>query len=273
LSRCVDELLKRGLDDWIQAAEVAGIVKSVGSVATEREIRDLALDLIRDVIERGLMKIGEVSEKEGFVEWKVPIPEAVERVRGAWDALDGMPDLGEVCWLANSDRGDRNALNTGFLKYWTSRSAPEIGKAAADLAELKSKEERRLSDPSRYVGSYDRLPGRQELGYSLHWVESLQLRDDQLEILAELEGSDGEQAADEKFRHYLLDTGRILKGRALSAREERDRSSKPGRHDFRAGRLLAYYEVVGVLLSQAEAFGIPAEDLRLDEIDCDRDLT
>jgi hypothetical protein len=38
-------------------------------------------------------------------------------------------------------------------------------------------------------------------------------------------------------------------------------------------RPLAYYEVVSLMQSSAEGFGIPLADLRLDDIVPDRDLT
>lgn len=34
LKRCVDELLKRGIDDWVQAAEVAFVAQSTMGIAS-----------------------------------------------------------------------------------------------------------------------------------------------------------------------------------------------------------------------------------------------
>lgn len=74
-------------------------------------------------------------------------------------------------------------------------------------------------------------------------------------------------------RHYLFDLGLLLKERALEARRERD-ASAPGSADrtFQAGRLLAFNEVLSIMRDQAEAFGIPLTELRLDDLEPDRDL-
>jgi hypothetical protein len=61
LQACIDELLKRGLDDWVDASEIAWSAKSVGRAATQEEIRNLSLELIREVVRRGLMKIGDLG--------------------------------------------------------------------------------------------------------------------------------------------------------------------------------------------------------------------
>jgi hypothetical protein len=78
----------------------------------------------------------------------------------------------------------------------------------------------------------------------------------------------------EAYKNYLFDLGYELKQSARDARRERD-SAPEGSDDraFRSGRLLAFYEVISTLRNRAEGFGIPLSDLRLDDIDPDRELT
>ena len=77
-----------------------------------------------------------------------------------------------------------------------------------------------------------------------------------------------------KYRNYLYDVGDLLKTRALEAREERSRTlfDSPEYH-LESGRLIAFYEVISLLQQEAEGFGIALRELRLDDIDPDRDLT
>ena len=77
-----------------------------------------------------------------------------------------------------------------------------------------------------------------------------------------------------KHASYLLDVGLYLKERALEARRERDRLPEGStRRMFESGRVLAFNEVISVLQQTAEGFDIPLAELRLDDIDPDRDLT
>ncbi len=74
-------------------------------------------------------------------------------------------------------------------------------------------------------------------------------------------------------QNYLFDLGFELKTRALEARRERD--SAPDRSAdrvFHAGRVIAFNEVISIMQQQALGFGISLSELRLDDIDPDRDL-
>jgi hypothetical protein len=76
-----------------------------------------------------------------------------------------------------------------------------------------------------------------------------------------------------RHREYLYDLGLELKLRALEAREERD-AAPEGSADrtFHSGRLMAFNEVVSIIRQQAEGLGIPLADLRLKDVEPDRDL-
>lgn len=105
---CVVEVLRRGLDDWIQAAEVASVAKLTGGQSTNSDIEELALSIIQDLVDRGLMKPGDLT-KDGFIEWDLKPSEAVQRIRQSWRSLGRLPGLGEICWLSNTVEGDRKA--------------------------------------------------------------------------------------------------------------------------------------------------------------------
>jgi hypothetical protein len=58
LSRYQEELLVRGLDDWIHAAEVAFVAGKVGGAGTADRRRELSIAAITDLLARGLIQIG-----------------------------------------------------------------------------------------------------------------------------------------------------------------------------------------------------------------------
>lgn len=75
------------------------------------------------------------------------------------------------------------------------------------------------------------------------------------------------------YRDYLLDLGDEIRRRALDAKADRD-SSEKGTEDERldSGRVLAFYEVLTLMIQSALGLGIPLEDLRLQNFNPDRDL-
>lgn len=66
---------------------------------------------------------------------------------------------------------------------------------------------------------------------------------------------------------YLRDFGREVM--SLARREVAANDAADG---FAARRRLAYYEVVSLMIDQAQVFGISADDIGLAGVDPDRDL-
>jgi hypothetical protein len=75
----------------------------------------------------------------------------------------------------------------------------------------------------------------------------------------------------ETLKNYAFDLGYEIKLRALEAVRERDAAGSEDRSS-ESGRVMAFYEVISLMQQNAESFGIPLSDLRLDDIVPDRDL-
>jgi hypothetical protein len=69
------------------------------------------------------MKIGDVTE-DGFQEWRAPLTDAVERVKDEWKELGRRPNLGEIFWPANTEKGDDRARR---IRGNGSKVRPDVG--------------------------------------------------------------------------------------------------------------------------------------------------
>lgn len=76
-----------------------------------------------------------------------------------------------------------------------------------------------------------------------------------------------------KYKNYIYDLGYEIKLRALEARRE-DKTAKENSDDkmFHSGRLMAFNEVISIMQQQAVGMDIPLTEIRLDDIEPDRDL-
>jgi hypothetical protein len=74
------------------------------------------------------------------------------------------------------------------------------------------------------------------------------------------------------LENYLNDLGFLLKQEATDAKQQLLRAGEAEKA-FCEGRLLAYHEVLSLVLSEAAAFGIDPEILRLKGFDPDSELT
>ena len=103
---CLDELLMSGCDDWVCVAEVTSVAKFTGGAHSEDAIRDLSLRLIRELVQRGLMEIGDPPDRgRRLALWPMTPQECLDRVEREWSALGRNPSLGDLCWLQNTDKG------------------------------------------------------------------------------------------------------------------------------------------------------------------------
>jgi hypothetical protein len=115
LNACINEILISGLDDWVDAAEVAFVAKSIGGAEGDTENRALSVRVIRDLIMEGLVDVGDVTT-EGFRPWNLSVDEALKRIEHEWTSLGRWPQIGEICWLSNTEKGDMQANDIRKLK-------------------------------------------------------------------------------------------------------------------------------------------------------------
>lgn len=77
----------------------------------------------------------------------------------------------------------------------------------------------------------------------------------------------------EKHENDLFDLGPVIKERAFEARRQRDGLPRGSlARELQSGRVIALNEVIAIMQQQAEGLGIPLADLRLDDIEPDRDF-
>jgi hypothetical protein len=107
IKECVEDVVMRGCDDWLDACGVASVAMNIGHAHSAEEIRDLSLKIIREVVQQGLMEVGDLPEEGRRLKlWPMTPQECLDRVEREWEALGRNPSLSEICWLENTDKGD-----------------------------------------------------------------------------------------------------------------------------------------------------------------------
>lgn len=111
LNKCKNELLLAGVDDWIDASELVSIIIEItGKVEKQENVKEIALEVVQQVLQEKLMKVGKLVTAENnilrFSPWKISDSEAVKKIKSEWDSLGRYPNLGELFWLCNTEKGD-----------------------------------------------------------------------------------------------------------------------------------------------------------------------
>lgn len=107
-SQLIEEVLISGSDDWVYLAEIHRLAFIQGGARNEAEAKRVTIETIRDLVESDFVEIGDVTDG-GFFEWNLPLDQALKRIGVEWENLDHEPWPGDICWLANTLKGDRRA--------------------------------------------------------------------------------------------------------------------------------------------------------------------
>jgi hypothetical protein len=76
----------------------------------------------------------------------------------------------------------------------------------------------------------------------------------------------------ETYAYYLRDLGYLVREAGEQTTGEVAGAKTPEDTTFEKGRQMAYVEVLSLMQQQADAFGIPVEELCLDGLDPENDL-
>jgi hypothetical protein len=101
----VDEMLMRGVRDWVHVAEFTTVVKQAGLNHPEM-IRSAALGVMVEMMVRRLMIPGGVSEF-GLQPWIEDFGDSIVRIVETWAPAELSPTPGAVCWFQLTDEGKR----------------------------------------------------------------------------------------------------------------------------------------------------------------------
>lgn len=100
----VEDLVARGVDDWIYDAELLDIAACAGA-HEPLDRRAVAIGLAAEVLIGGLMEAGTVTGT-AFTPWMCSSVEAVARIADDWlSRSDPLVMPGEIMWLSNTARG------------------------------------------------------------------------------------------------------------------------------------------------------------------------
>jgi hypothetical protein len=114
LGEILDELVVRGSDDWVMLTEVDASVRNAaarwGIVISPETRIEVDLEVVRRALESGLMIAGDVVDHApGFVPWALSVPASLARISREWRAAGESLQMGDICWLANTSKGEARA--------------------------------------------------------------------------------------------------------------------------------------------------------------------
>ncbi|MDC0832572.1 hypothetical protein POG22_06055 [Geitlerinema sp. CS-897] len=107
------------LPDYIDVREISRDVYEENEDKSKQELKSITLSTLREVLESGLMEIGDLNyTSNGHESWGLNIDESIEILRMQWEEssqisrspeLDKAVYLGLDAWLVLTDKGEEEA--------------------------------------------------------------------------------------------------------------------------------------------------------------------
>jgi hypothetical protein len=102
-----DEVLLRGLIDWVALERVHWIVARENAGEPLSVVQDKVLDLIRSLVTDGLFELGDLATEDNrFGAWDAPLDESIQQIRDVYTTkFHDEPEWWFYCWLAITEKG------------------------------------------------------------------------------------------------------------------------------------------------------------------------
>ncbi|MBV8528824.1 MAG: hypothetical protein JOZ75_10945 [Candidatus Dormibacteraeota bacterium] len=86
--------------DWVGLWVFPWWFKRVSPGASEAEMRDATLDLVREMLDAREVLVGDLRGAQDFEPWQLDTDAVIERLDREWRTLGRLPEIGEVAWFA-----------------------------------------------------------------------------------------------------------------------------------------------------------------------------
>jgi hypothetical protein len=106
--RLAQKIIVEGFDDWVPLYDVDGMARVLDGDAHIDLRRETVMEAIGELVNGGLIELGEVSVDRGFVAFDEPTPASLLRLWRLFGNGDSMR-WGFELWINNTTAGDEAA--------------------------------------------------------------------------------------------------------------------------------------------------------------------
>jgi len=110
ISPTEEAFVVEGLEDWVGLWRFARAIRDRDPDATTDAVRSASVLMARNLVVGGYMRPGHLTkDPPGFSEWTEGPEESVDRIDREWRDLARDPNIPDICWFTNTEKGNRAA--------------------------------------------------------------------------------------------------------------------------------------------------------------------
>ncbi len=106
----IDNILANGADDWVP---LVVLVRQFDATLAGEALLRSCISVVEEGLTSGWVMVGDLNPR--FVAWPLTTASVLARIEQEWRALGRAPELGEICWLANTPAGNERARQSGLI--------------------------------------------------------------------------------------------------------------------------------------------------------------
>lgn len=98
----------RSAEDYYDLEKFPLVVEEELNLSNFDEIRMITIQIIRELLEEGLIYPGSLTPESGFVPWNLPLEKSIARIEREWNESEDEFGFGPVIWFVASERGEKH---------------------------------------------------------------------------------------------------------------------------------------------------------------------
>jgi len=152
------------------------------------------------------------------------------------------------------DIAKEGGKHSGFFKQYVGKSNTEIHKGIQSIEKQIAEHQAKIANPEKYIPNFGQLdPRQQEALVNKKWPGDIQRLMEQKQILEGI--LKGDNSMEEVLKDYLADLISLIRDKYKETLAEASGESDSEK-SFRLGANMAYYDVLDMIESQLQSFGI-----------------
>jgi hypothetical protein len=105
-----DQIVEEAIEDYVGLWSIVKQIRRVVPELSDDGIREITIDLLRDLLDAGVLTVGFPTLDGGsFESWTISSRDAITRIEQEWALLGRDPNIGEIVWVTTPD--DEGAQN------------------------------------------------------------------------------------------------------------------------------------------------------------------
>lgn len=166
-----ETISKECKEDFVGLWSVVWEVKNSLNISDDAEVRDISLQVIKELLNSRDIVACEPGNDGVFIPWSLNSEETFNSILSEWDSLGRAPVIGEIAWFTSSARAKGKVMNVFVVMK---RDMYNAGHEILDVFEDKSKADKVIEEIKAETDGWKEVGENQWENSGYQWYLQIQ---------------------------------------------------------------------------------------------------